>query len=122
MDYGRFHPPVSTAFADGSAKSSAVLPSVLRILGSAPCCNNTKRAGIYLKFYGGMLSLLAGMQYLKTNDDSSSYFLRCIYQSYCSAVAKVRLGIGILRFTFTFTHNVPWRTMSAPMQSIAYCD
>lgn len=38
-----YHLPVSTAFADGSAKSKAVLPSVFRMVGSAPCCNSTTK-------------------------------------------------------------------------------
>jgi len=33
--------PVSTAFAEGSARSSADFPSVFRMFGSAPCCSST---------------------------------------------------------------------------------
>jgi len=33
--------PVKTAFARGSARSSAVLPSVFRTFGSAPHCSKT---------------------------------------------------------------------------------
>lgn len=35
--------PVRTALADGSAKSNAVLPSVFRMVGSAPCCKSTAK-------------------------------------------------------------------------------
>lgn len=39
------HSPVSTALVEGSDRSNAVLPSVLRIVGSAPCCSSTATSG-----------------------------------------------------------------------------
>lgn len=36
--------PVNTCFARGSAKSMAVLPSVLRIVASAPFCNKAAKS------------------------------------------------------------------------------
>lgn len=46
------HSPVSTALAEGSARSSAVFPSVFRMFGSAQCCSRTVEATVQLALTG----------------------------------------------------------------------
>lgn len=54
------HSPVRTALADGSARSRADLPSVLRMLGSAPCWSRTVQGKHKQYLNSGRQRLLLG--------------------------------------------------------------